>query len=83
MAASREQFQHQHVFVKRAGWEGWDEIGSLQRRSELVSYEILKEQGCTPGYFFVKGMKNADQKRAKKANHRATPKVKKRRKVLG
>ena len=50
--------------------------------SEAV-IEILKEQGSAPGYFFVMGMKNADQKRAKKANHQATPKVKNRRKELG
>ena len=59
-----------------------DAVAHFNNGSEAV-IEILKEQGCTPGYFFVMGMKNADQKRAKKANHRATPKVKKRRKVLG
>ena len=44
--------------------------------------EVLKEEGCTPGYFFEIGMSKANQKPVKKANHQATPEVKKRRKVL-
>ena len=47
-----------------------------------AAIEILKEQGCTPGYFFEIGMNIANHKRDEKANHQATPKVKKRRKDL-
>ena len=46
-----------------------------------AAVKISKEQGCIPGYFFEMGMRKANQKCVKKANHQATPEVKKRRKV--
>jgi len=44
--------------------------------------DILSELGLVPGHFFEEGVKNADTKRVKKADHRHNPEIKKRRKVL-
>ena len=44
--------------------------------------EILKQDGLVPGHYFEEGVCKADKKRVKKADHRAKPDVKKRRKVV-
>ena len=43
---------------------------------------ILLEGGLDPGSYFEQRIWRADKKRVKKADHRATPEAKKRRKVL-
>ena len=47
-----------------------------------ASVDILQEDGLVPGYYFQEGVCKADKKRVKKADHRAKPDVKKRRKVV-
>lgn len=43
---------------------------------------ILSELGLIPGHFFNESLRKGDKLRVKKAEHRNTPEVKKRRKIL-
>ena len=43
---------------------------------------IISELGLTPGHFFTESLRKGDTLRVKKAGHRNTPEVKKRRKIL-
>ena len=47
-----------------------------------ASVDILQEDGIVPGYYFQEGVCKADKKHVKKADHRAKPDIKKRRKVV-
>ena len=47
-----------------------------------ASVDILQQDGLVPCYSFEEGICKADKKRAKKADHRAKPGVKKSRKVV-
>ena len=44
--------------------------------------KIFNELGLVPGQFFENGFRQADKTRIMKAEHRNTPEVKKRRKIL-
>jgi hypothetical protein len=46
-----------------------------------ASVDILQQDGLVLGYYFEDGVCKADKRYVKKADHRATPDVKKRRKV--
>jgi hypothetical protein len=45
-----------------------------------AAINILQEEGLNPGFHFGEGICQADKKRIKKADYRATPEVKKKRK---
>ena len=47
-----------------------------------AAINILQEEGLNPGFHLEEGICRADKKRIKKAHYRATPEVKKKRKVL-
>jgi hypothetical protein len=47
-----------------------------------ASVDILQQDGLVHGYYFEEGVCKADKKHVKKADHRAKPDVKKRRKVV-
>lgn len=47
-----------------------------------AAINIFEDLGLEPGEFFENGTNKADQKRVRKAEHRNTPEVKKRRKIL-
>ena len=47
-----------------------------------ASVDILQQDGLVLGYYFEEGVCKSDKKHVKKADHRAKPDVKKRRKVV-
>lgn len=49
---------------------------------QKAAANIFHELGLLPGQFFEESIRKADKHRIKKAEHRNTPEVKKRRKIL-
>jgi hypothetical protein len=47
-----------------------------------AAVNILSQLGLVPGQFFEQNMRKADKQRVKKAEHRNTPAIRKRRKIL-
>ncbi len=63
-------------------FDSYDAVAHFNIRPK-AAIDIFKELGLVPGEFFEVSVGNIDKMRIKKAQHRNTPEVKKKRKFCG